>query len=282
MHPLMETYLQYLINHGRKRGTLKSYRAGLERACEILEPMGLTTDPRRMTAEEAFIIKDALGCKEASARLYIKVVKLCCDHYHNPRFGEADILWNRPTRSVHWIDEDQYRELLDGAPPPVRIFLVLGGLMGLRCLEIVQLTVDDIHADTLRVIGKGHGAGLIMEQPMPPAVKAELVRYLRWRADQPAGSRRLLWWGTERATDPEHLENVAYMHIVKYAREKGIAMSPHALRRFYATTLYRKGADLVTISKLMRHASVETTQRYIRDDPEAIRDAAALMASFLE
>ena len=42
-------------------------------------------------------------------------------------------------------------------------------------------------------------------------------------------------------------------------------ISPHTFRRSFATLLYQKGAQLMTIQKLLGHSSVQTTEGYIHN-----------------
>jgi integrase/recombinase XerD len=43
-------------------------------------------------------------------------------------------------------------------------------------------------------------------------------------------------------------------------------ITPHTFRRSFATLLYRNGAQLLTIQKLLGHSSVQTTEKYIQND----------------
>lgn len=43
-------------------------------------------------------------------------------------------------------------------------------------------------------------------------------------------------------------------------------LSPHMLRHTFSTNLYNNGADLVFISRVLGHSSVDTTKRYIHQD----------------
>jgi integrase/recombinase XerD len=46
----------------------------------------------------------------------------------------------------------------------------------------------------------------------------------------------------------------------------GKNITPHTFRRSFATLLYQKGAQLMTIQKLLGHSSVQTTEGYIMND----------------
>ena len=55
--------------------------------------------------------------------------------------------------------------------------------------------------------------------------------------------------------------------VNKYGRKMGKPeLAPHDLRRTYAQLGYEAGVPITQISKLLGHASVETTQRYLNLD----------------
>jgi site-specific recombinase XerD len=45
-------------------------------------------------------------------------------------------------------------------------------------------------------------------------------------------------------------------------------ITPHTFRRSFVTLLYQKGAQLMTIQKLLGHSSVQTTEAYIHNSWE--------------
>jgi integrase len=63
----------------------------------------------------------------------------------------------------------------------------------------------------------------------------------------------------------ESLTAVSLFRLVnKYGRKMGKpGLAPHDLRRTYAQLGYEAGVPITQISRLLGHASVETTQRYL-------------------
>jgi len=52
---------------------------------------------------------------------------------------------------------------------------------------------------------------------------------------------------------------------------------PHDLRRTFATRLLEKGVDIVTVSQLLGHTSITTTQIYCVSSPRSKHDAVAML-----
>jgi site-specific recombinase XerD len=56
----------------------------------------------------------------------------------------------------------------------------------------------------------------------------------------------------------------------------GKRITPHVLRRTFATLLYQNGGSLLAISRLLGHASVTTTaEHYVQVDADDLRQAVA-------
>jgi len=52
--------------------------------------------------------------------------------------------------------------------------------------------------------------------------------------------------------------------LLRIGKKAGIHLSPHALRRTFATLSLQNGMDIVSLQTLLGHSSLETTRRYIQ------------------
>jgi site-specific recombinase XerD len=129
---------------------------------------------------------------------------------------------------------------------------------GLRFSEAAHLRAPDIDPDRmlLRVaFGKGKKERLV---PLSPRLLQQLRNY--WRKYKPTD---LLFPGK---TPSKIYADTSIRKAMKSAAERaGITkrVYPHVLRHSYATGLLESGVDLLTISKLLGHASFVTTMIYL-------------------
>jgi site-specific recombinase XerD len=168
----------------------------------------------------------------------------------------------------------------DPSPAGVRdaAMLAVAFTAGTRLAELVALDLADVDPDSggLRV---RHGKG-----------RKERMTYI-----DHGGLAALVEWIDRRGPEPGPLfcpvdqqgqvtvrrltGQAVYMRFRRRAAQAGLAagFSPHDARRTYAGELVDRGADLVTVQRLMGHASVTTTARYDRRPEAAKRKAAGLL-----
>jgi integrase/recombinase XerC len=153
---------------------------------------------------------------------------------HRPRSPEPD---PKPVAS------DQLAHILANAAEPYRTLFVLAAYAGLRCIEISRIERQHITDQALLVRrGKGDKLRRIPTHP------------ILWRAvaDLPAG----------RITEltPTQVSMNGNRRLGKLA--PGTTM--HALRHWFGTQAYNRSLDILAVKELMGHASVATTQVYVR------------------
>lgn len=172
----------------------------------------------------------------------------------------------------------QVRALLDApdrdTPVGRRDFAVLLMLarLGLRCVEIASLDLDDVdwQAGTVLVHGKGNRHDAM---PLPVDVGSALASYLQ--DGRPADARCRSVFVTARA--PRRvLEPGTVASIVRTAacRAGLVGVHAHRLRHTVATEALAAGADLTEVGQLLRHASVSTSAIYAKVDDRRLAELA--------
>ena len=146
------------------------------------------------------------------------------------------------------ITRAEFDRLLEGSYEPFRSWFILGGMAGLRAMEVANIRGADLEEGNdgamLRVLGKG-GTDLLI--PVAPIV-AETIRS--------HNTLDRLWLVTPNrlsARAASEMRRILGVNSKKF----------HSLRHFFATSMLEKsGGDLMAVKELMRHTTVATTQIY--------------------
>lgn len=150
------------------------------------------------------------------------------------------------------------------AEPRTRLILRLAGELGLRRAEIAQIHARDLTEDlagrSLVVHGKGARVRVV-------PLRAELARLIEATC---AGG----WLLPGRIGG--HLSARRVGELATEALPEGWTL--HTLRHRFATTVHGATGDLIAVQRLLGHASVATTQRYVATDTDRLRRAAAAAA----
>jgi integrase/recombinase XerD len=150
---------------------------------------------------------------------------------------------------------------------------------GLRVSELTGLRLeqfDDAAMPSLHVIGKGR-----RERLLP--IWQETARTLRrWIAVRPTnGDRQLFLNAAGRMMTRSGFEYILRKHATTAAQaEPSIAakrVTPHVLRHSYAMHTLQATGDVRKVSLWLGHASVQTTEMYLRADPTEKLEALSAM-----
>lgn len=158
-----------------------------------------------------------------------------------------------PHRPRPYTQEQIDRMLSTGAYKRTRAMILLAAYQGLRASEVAAVHTDDIDLDagTLKVLGKGGRTDYL---PLHDTVR-EL-----------ASTMGDGWWFPARAGRSGHIKGQSVSDLLADARDRaGIldtALTGHSLRHSFGTELVRRGANIRAVQELMRHSSLQTTQRY--------------------
>jgi integrase len=186
-----------------------------------------------------------------------------------------------------WLDEQQFRSLVRRLDQDVnralsvseyemrkalmyRAAIALMLYAGLRVGEVVALVPDDldINERSGKVIVRDGKGEKHREVPLSLKARKALTAWLEWKDWNEPGNP--LWYG--RKGDP-----LGVRAIQDYVKQLGhvleIEMTPHSFRHTFGKRLADKGVPVPYIQKLMGHASMETTARYIQAGWDDLVDA---------
>ncbi|WP_262927358.1 tyrosine-type recombinase/integrase [Phytohalomonas tamaricis] len=152
---------------------------------------------------------------------------------------------------------------------------------GLRRDEVVRIDYPD-HVDwrndSLRIRGKGNKE---RRAYMPKGTVKALRRWvMEVRGEQP-GPLFTRIRRHDTLTLAKLSNQAVYFVLAERCLAAGIEeVAPHDLRRTFATTMMDAGVDILTLQRMMGHASVETTKQYDKRGDDAMRQATDQFAMF--
>jgi integrase/recombinase XerD len=185
------------------------------------------------------------------------------------------------TRLVAYLSRDEMQAILD-APDPSRrdgvrdrAMLHVGFAGGLRVSELVNLRMEHLGFEprlAIRVLGKGRRERVL------PLWKETATALRAWLAIRALVSAPEVFVNTRGAAMTRSgFEYILERHV-ETARQhcpslRGKRVSPHVLRHTCAMLTLQATGDLRKVALWLGHASVETTEMYVRADPTAKLDA---------
>lgn len=142
---------------------------------------------------------------------------------------------------------------------------------GLRISEIVGLNLGDIHADQLRVLGKGNKERVVF---INDSVAEAINDYLIVRKNIAAIDKNALFLSNRRKRmSREAVHSMVKNTLLKAGLDQE-KYSSHKLRHTAATLMLKNGVDVRTLQEILGHEHLNTTQIYTHVDNAELRMAA--------
>ena len=184
---------------------------------------------------------------------------------------------------VDYLDRDEVRALLDAPAPNTvtglrdRAMLCLVYNAGLRVSELIGLALDDLPApglDRIRILGKGRRGRVL------PLWKETRAALRSWLAVRPDGADRHLFLnafggGLTRRGFANRLDLCAEEAARTVPSIAGKTVTPHALRHACALHTLEATGDIRQVALWLGHASLRSTEMYLRVDPANKLDVLA-------
>ena len=148
---------------------------------------------------------------------------------------------------------------------------------GLRCSEICNLDLDDVDLEDLSALvigGKGEkDRTVLFTNATSDALDAwRPIRNARLKnCTREKDMRSLFFSSRSRRLNPRSVQKLLD-RIADASDIPRTRLSPHVLRHSFATGLLERGADLVTIQRLLGHANISTTRVYLEIGDQTLRE----------
>ena len=147
---------------------------------------------------------------------------------------------------------------------------------GLRVSELCALDIDDIDKEDLSALvigGKGEKDRTVLftQSSVEVLESWEPIRDRRLRDSGEDGLRAVFVSSRGRRINPRSIQKMMD-RLADSADIPKSRLSPHTLRHTFATGLLERGADLVTIQRLLGHSSIATTRVYLEIGDQTLRE----------
>jgi len=259
----LEGFKVHLISRGASPNTIKGYMGDLGQFQEFL-----SRKPDIQSWKEAVerwlskghLKKSTRKRKFAALRAYARWKEI----------GEIlsmEMKWGREENLPKVLSSDELKEFLREtkvyASEKSDYFLVpavyLMAHLGLRISELLDIRVGDINLNTMtiRLRGKGEKDAVL---PIPRGLKKILKNIFLVYKNAPKDMRLF-----------RYSYYTLYRRIKEIGRRIGKEVTPHTLRHTTATEMLKRGINLRVVQKVLRHASISTTQKYIHLTVEDLR-----------
>ncbi len=186
---------------------------------------------------------------------------------------------------IDYLTRDEVQALLDAPDPRTasgvrdRAMLHLAYAGGLRVSELIALRVDDLDGQpptSIRVLGKGRRERVL---PLWKETTTVLKVWLAIRPTTPA--RELFFNASGQAMTRFGFEYILTKHVATAALTQQSLLkkhvTPHVLRHTCAMHTLKATGDVRKVALWLGHASLQSTEIYLRADPTEKLEALAKM-----
>ena len=283
---LLQTFDEYLqefagkrVGKDRSAGTLAEYRTRRDRLASFLQyEYGLSDIPfRELTHDfaEKFIVYLSTVRGLRSNTIFHTLKKLHAMVYMALDKGWIAVhpfpdVWITPqSRERRFLNEDEIRKIMDVNLPNyktaiVRDIFIFCTFTGLTYADVRKLTHDDIRTDgngDMWIIDGRQKTGTQVRVQLLPVARELVERYRRF--PQPGGT-----------VFPVKSCSSTIRSLRAIARRAGIAtdLTTHVARHSFATSVcLSQGVPIETVSKMLGHKHITTTQIYAKITNDKIK-----------
>lgn len=290
----LREFLLVKQSEGYKKDTLKNYRSALNKFMEYCikndckSPENVSKAVLRAYITELQQKHSASYVNGIISKIRGFYFFLCSEDYMS-EYNDPTIrvkFLKTPQKVIGVFNDDEVIQMIEAAGSQKNkfhaerdklMFMIMADC-GLRVNELVSLENDDVFTDKLFVShGKGDKQRMIY---LTPQVGKQLIKYQRVRDAYFKGKNipknKMLF----RNFRGEHFRNDGVQKVVKRMAARcdirpEVRPSPHTFRHWFAQSQVKNGVSIYTLSKLLGHSSINTTQIYLQGltDEELLESA---------
>lgn len=296
--PFLQTYLlpfleMMAVERGASSHTLEAYRRDLEDF--FVNHGGVSKDDLSVDHVRAYL-------KAMEARSYseaTKARKLSSLKQFFAFLVDEDLLKKDPTSTLRTpkrakslpkiLEEEDIETLLETArnwpdKEGVRLAFMLELLYatGMRVSELLAVKESAFRAPKeqeglawMMIMGKGNKERLV---PLPGGVLTAYRSYAKVRSSFLKPQEKSDWLFPSRSQEG-HLTRQRFGQLLKELAQRAghdpKKISPHVLRHAFATHLLNRGADLLSVQRLLGHADISTTEIYTHVMTDRLKELIA-------
>ena len=272
MSPLRKRFIDHLVLRNLSPKTISSYVA-----CVLAFAVFFGKSPADLGADDvrAFLVdlRRTRKLSPSSQKMHLAALR----HFYTHILAAPEVTAGIPHPKVpiplpDLPTRDELRALFAAAGSlQYRVIFETLYATGLRVGEVVALQPGDIDSATGLVrVRRGKGS-----KPRSVMLSPWLLHDLRdyWRQTRPAGP----WLFPGRDPDQQVSTRAIQNALTAAVARAGIQrrLTPHTLRHAFATGLLDSGVDIRTIQRLLGHATLATTSRYLHVSTARIEATAS-------
>jgi len=271
VHEMREKFIKTLENKGRANSTVIAYGKDIEQLADSLKNKGIT-DPRDIKLENLKAFTDGLekdnytpksvSRKINSIRTFFKdmiarkvISENIAEKLSHPKFE---------TKPPRVLSEMEYRALRDVARVDIRLYSIVEILLqtGIRIGELTRLHTDDIKTTSdgkVKYIDvEAFGSHPSRKVPLNASALSAINEYLKIR---PKSVTKNIF--VTKTGNPLLVRNIR-TSIQRAFEKAGIKNAKvNDLRNTFIAHHLANGVSLVTVSKLVGHKRLSTTEKYL-------------------
>jgi site-specific recombinase XerD len=275
---LPNVYEQYLNYYATTRqtgnGRIKSIRRVLAAFDGYLENTKIKLAALAIEHIDAFFAKFNCGFSPATCRVYRSIIRGFLSYlYHHRQIIKRDLApvvvaapMFAQAKPPTFLRGDEVKKLFDSidcySQTGLRTYamLQLAYTLGLRPVEICQITLDDISFRKAEIninMRKCHNPLIL---PLPEVTIKAIAAYII--GARPQSDLRTLFLSLMPPYGPITPTTVNH-HFKVHMQKVNPAATAYWLRHTYAQNLLQAGVSLYEIKELMGHDSIESTRKYL-------------------